>query len=123
MVRINDRCTNRTDLAAEYGPNLCRAWAGAAKCVYAGSRSRALADWKRLARLMAGDVESNPGPRRRSMAMAVSDILVDDITQLTVTRYSKALDKLDAFLRERDLSISHVARESGPPALATWTCT
>ena len=71
--------------------------------------------WKRLALLACGDVEPNPGPYRttRGHALPVQDLLVGDVTQLTATRYNKALDEIEQWLGYRSLNIPQVLFQDG----------
>ena len=62
------------------------------------ARSKALADWIRLALLLAGDVEPNPGPRQRRSIFAVTDLAVGDVTQVTATRCATELRSFEGYL-------------------------
>ena len=76
-------------------------------------RSKALVDWIRLALLLAGDVEPNPGPRQRRAIFAVTDLAVGDVTQLTATRYAAELRSFEAYLGVRGLQLESLLLEGG----------
>ena len=65
MVHFRGKWVNCTKLVAEYAWGLARAWAAVAALLCVPRHSKALVDWIRLALLLAGDVEPNPGPRQR----------------------------------------------------------
>lgn len=77
-TRVAGRWVNRTQYASEYTQRLVYKWAALARPHLVPRLSRALTSWKRLALLLAGDVEPNPGPlrTRRGTALPISDLLV-----------------------------------------------
>ena len=76
-------------------------------------RSKALVDWIRLALLLAGDVEPNPGPRQRRALFAVTDLAVGDVTQLTATHYATELRSFEGHLGVRGLQLESLLLEAG----------
>ena len=113
MVHFRGKCVNCTKLVAEYAWGLARAWAAVAAPLSVPRRSKALADWIRLALLLAGDVEPNPGPRQRRAIFAVTDLAVGDVTQVTATRYATELRSFEGYLGVRGLQLESLLLEAG----------
>ena len=97
-VHYRGKWASCTKLVAEYAWGLTRAWAAVAAPLCVPRRSNALADWIRLALLLAGDVEPNPGPRQRRAIFAVTDVAVGDVAQMTATRYATELRSFEGYL-------------------------
>jgi len=114
-TRLPTGWVSRTAFASEYARRLVYQWARVVRPVLIPKVSKSLTDWKRLALLACGDVEPNPGPYRttRGRALPVQDLLVGDVTQLTASRYDKALDEFEQWLGYRSLNIPQVLFQDG----------
>jgi hypothetical protein len=104
---------SRTALASEYSHGLCRRWADLARDHLVPRLSRPLSDWAKLALLACGDIESNPGPRSGRSAALIADLLVNDITQDTATKYNRAIEKFETWLGYRDRSLQSIMMNQG----------
>ena len=100
-------------IASSWRLSVHGAWAAVTAPLCVSRRSKALADWIRLALLLAGDVEPNPGPRQRRAIFAVTDLAVGDVTQLTATGYATGGLFFEGYLGVRGLQLESLLLEAG----------
>ena len=107
--QVTGKWVNRTKLAGAYPWSLCKEWALLAKPFLKRSKSKALANWKRLWLIWTG-IEPHPGPSVRPTG---GDLFVDDVIQDSADRYSRAVEVFELWLAVRDMkSIAHVCAQS-----------
>ena len=117
MVHYHGKWANRTKLAAEYARGLARAWTAVAAPLCVPRRSKALADWIRLAyywRAMSNRIQDldSAEPSLRSRILAVGGV-----THLTATRYATELRSIEGYLGVRGLQLESLLLEAGTGAV------
>ena len=91
--------------------------------------SLALANWTRLALLLAGDVEPHLGPTRSTAgagsmrsAAARHPLVTGDVTQRTASLYLSAFRDVDLFVSEHITGgLATVLASDGPAGVCAWT--
>ena len=117
-TKVNGRWVNRTAYASSYTSKLAHSWARLMMDDLRPRLSKALADWKRLFLLMCGDIEPHPGPARRRQPSGPNfDVLVNDVSQMTASRYDAALKAFESWLALRDSTMEKIMLASGAPGL------